>query len=148
MDTRFLSSSVAPNGIRRLRALPVELATSFKVVREIFRSEEMLGDPEYQEALKHLLLTVPKVARGRVSQAIESFSPIGRVLLLAVFQSAYEGGRLDRVLDLFEHQMVLHWSRCPSATRGQALVEKDARYLRELCVYSGFPIPAQLHRVA
>ncbi|MFZ1626878.1 MAG: hypothetical protein WAT81_03700 [Candidatus Moraniibacteriota bacterium] len=138
------SSTVPQYGIEWLDAIPVRHDTFQAIAHSYWGGQVVLGDPEYVAAYQDFMDTVPAALQKRAQESLQSFSPRARVLLLSVFQCAYQGGSLARVLDLFGYQEIRHWSRALPEVRGEPQTETDLRYWRELCMMVGLPIPAEI----
>ncbi|MFA9262557.1 MAG: hypothetical protein ACEQSB_04360 [Undibacterium sp.] len=143
-DRPCLTSSTVPySGIEWLDAIPVRHDAFQSIAHAYWGGQAVLGDPEYVAAYQDFLEIVPAALQKRAEEALQSFSPRARVLLLSVFQHAYQGGSLARVLDLFDYQEARHWSLAPPEVRGEPQTEADLRYWRELCMMAGHLIPAE-----
>lgn len=141
------SSTVPMGGIEWLDMIPARHDAFQAIAHAYWGGQAVLGDPEYVAAYQGFMDIVPVSLKKRAEESLQSFSPRARVLLLSVFQHAYEAGRLAHVLTFFDYQEAKHWSRALPEVRGEARTEVDLRYWRELCALAGLPIPADL-RVA
>lgn len=137
------SSTVPMHGIQWLDRIPAWHDVFEAIAHTYWGGQAVLGDPEYVAAYQDFMGVVPVSLQKRAKESLQSFSPRARVLLLSVFQHAYQGGSLARVLDLFDYQEAKHWSLALPEVRGEPETEVDLRYWRELCVMVGHPIPAE-----
>ena len=144
LRTCLTSSTVPKYGIEWLDMIPGRHDAFEAIAHAYWGGQAVISDPEYVAAYRDFMETIPAALQERAQESLLSFSPRARVLLLSVFQHAYQGGNLARVLDHFDYQEVKHWSRALPEVRGEPKTEADLRYWRELCMLAGMPIPVEL----